>query len=192
MNSQNILDLFKHNNAFWEGHFLLSSGLHSDIYFQSALLLQYPPLAEQLGRALGSLFQEPIDVVVSPALGGLVIGHEVARAKNCRAIFSEKNEEGKPVLRRGFNLNKQERVLVIEDVITTGLSTCEVLTLVHNNEAVPVGVGALLQRSSLPAKLLKWDIPIRTLVKANAQSWQAADCPLCKKGIPIVKPGSRK
>src|SRR5262245_24235246 len=117
-----LFNLFKEKKALLEGHFILSSGLHRNRYMQSALLLQYPDIAEKLGQELADLFPEQPDVVVSPAMGGLIIGQEVGRAKKCRAIFTEKNEEGKPVLRRGFSVEPGEKVLVIEDVITTGLS----------------------------------------------------------------------
>src|SRR4051812_17343769 len=126
-----LLQLFKEKGALLEGHFVLSSGLHSDRYLQTALLLQYPAIAEKLGKDLAAQFNDHVDVVISPAVGGLIIGHEVARAKNARAVFAEKDDSGKPTLRRGFTLSPDENVLVIEDVITTGLSTAEVVKLVQ-------------------------------------------------------------
>src|ERR1044071_9716766 len=130
MTTINLLDLFKSKGALLEGHFILSSGLHSNRYFQSALLLQDPATAEELAHALSDKLPGPVDVVVSPAIGGLIIGHEVARVKKVRAIFVEKDESGKPVLRRSFHIDPDEKVLVIEDVIPAGPPTLEVLKLV--------------------------------------------------------------
>src|SRR5262245_10864125 len=141
-----LISLFKKRNALLEGHFVLSSGLHSNRYFQSALLLQDPKLAEDLGRMIADKFNGSISVVVSPAIGGIVIGQEVARAKGCRAIVVEKDDKGKPTLRRNFQLDSDDKVLVVEDVITTGLSTAEVLNLVDQSGAKPLGVGSIVNR----------------------------------------------
>jgi len=193
LNQTQLLDLFKSKGALLDGHFILSSGLHSNRYMQSALLLQYPDIAENLGRSLAQVFPGPVDVVVSPALGGLIIGQEVARAKKCRAIFSEKNDQGKPVLRRGFEISAGEKVIVIEDVITTGLSTSEVLNLVEQAGGTLVGVGSIVNRSGKQnEKLLRWKAPVHSLLTLEVQSWDPASCPLCKEGLPAVKPGSRK
>ena len=192
-----LFDLFVQKRAVLEGHFILSSGRHSDQYMQSALLLQEPPLAEDLGRRIADLFQGAVNVVVSPAIGGLVIGHEVARAKGCRAIFVEKDKDGKPVLRRGFDLQPDEKALVIEDVITTGLSTAEVVALVASEGADIVGIGSIVNRSgaadpSTIEKLAQWKRPVKSLLNLKAKSWAPEACELCKKGIPAVKPGSRR
>jgi orotate phosphoribosyltransferase len=193
MNQDAVLELFKKKGALLQGHFLLSSGLHSDQYLQSALVLSDPVIAEMLGSALANLFRDPIDTVVSPAIGGLIIGHEVARAKRSRAIFSEKDDKGKPVLRRGFEVAPKERVLVIEDVITTGLSTGEVLILLQDAGAEIVGAGSLVNRSGREnEKIIKWDLPVRSLLTLDVKSWPQNACPLCKRGVPAVKPGSRK
>lgn len=194
MNQDEILKLFKENEALLEGHFILSSGLHSNRYLQSALLLQHPEVAEKCAQAIAEHFKEKVDVVVSPAIGGLVIGQEVGRAKKCRAIFSEKNEEGKPVLRRGFKINPGEKVLVVEDVITTGLSTGEVLSLVEKEKGSIVGVGSLVNRSGSKGneKLLRFQVPVFSLLVLDVQSWDKSECPLCKQGTPAIKPGSRK
>lgn len=185
--------LFKANGALLEGHFLLSSGLHSDKYLQSALVLKNPVVAETLGRKLADLFPEKADLVVSPALGALIIGHEVARAKNVPFLFTEKNENGKAVLRRGFTLTKGQRVLIIEDVITTGLSTTEVAELVQNDGAVPIGVGGIVCRSKDGLhKLEKFGVPVKTLLELDIQAWPEDRLPLHLKGKPAVKPGSRK
>jgi orotate phosphoribosyltransferase len=188
-----LLELFKSKNALLEGHFILSSGLHSDRYLQSALLLQYPKIAEDMGKMIAEKFPGPVDTVISPAIGGLIIGQEVARAKGTRAIFSEKDDQGKPVLRRGFELSPKEKVLVVEDVITTGLSTGEVIALVEKAGAYLVGVGSVVNRSGGENKnLAKWGKPVVSLLNLNVESWKPEACALCKKGIPAVKPGSRK
>lgn len=192
------LDLFLKKGALLQGHFLLSSGLHSDKYLQSALILQDPAVAEELGKKLVALFPGiKADTVVSPAIGGLIIGHEAARASQARAIFSEKDDSGKPVLRRGFTLNKGEKVLVVEDVITTGLSTGEVVELVLKSGAELLGIGSIVNRTGFsdPAKagkLAGYNRPVHSLLNLDVKSWAAADCPLCKQGTPAIKPGSRK
>ncbi len=195
---KNLIDLFKSKGALLEGHFVLSSGLHSNRYFQSALLLQDPETAAQLGQAIADKFPGEIDAVVSPAIGGLIIGHEVARAKKSRAIFVEKDDTGKPVLRRSFSIGPKEKVLVIEDVITTGLSTGEVLRLVKETGADIKGVGSVVNRSPSAALgasggvLSSWNVPVESLLILDVQTWKPEECPLCKDGVPAVKPGSRK
>lgn len=187
------MNLFKSKQALLEGHFILSSGLHSDRYMQSALLLQHPDISEEMGQQIAAQFPGKIDTVVSPAIGGLIIGQEVARAKKCRAIFSEKDDQGKPVLRRGFELSQGEKVLVVEDVITTGLSTGEVIGLVQNSGAELVGVGSVVNRSGGENKnLAKFGKPVFSILNLKVESWKPEECVLCKKGIPAVKPGSRK
>lgn len=194
MKETELLNLFKDKKALLEGHFILSSGLHSNRYMQSALLLQYPDIAEILGQEIAKLFPEPVDVVVSPAMGGLIIGQEVGRAKKCRAIFTEKNEEGKPVLRRGFTVAPGEKVLVVEDVITTGLSTGEVLSLLDSAGVKIIGASSVVNRSGTQENpyLIRWKLPVRSLLNLDVQSWDKSVCPLCKDGLPAVKPGSRK
>jgi orotate phosphoribosyltransferase len=160
---------------------------------QSALLLQYPEIAEDLGKRIANQFTVSVDTVVSPAVGGLIIGHEVARAKGCRAIFSEKDDKGKPVLRRGFQLSSKEKVLVVEDVITTGLSTNEVIGFVTTSGAELIGIGSVVNRSGGEnTTLAKWGKPVVSLLNLKVESWAANECQLCKKGIPVIKPGSRK
>ncbi len=195
LDESRLLELFKSRGALLEGHFILSSGLHSNRYLQSALLLQDPPVAEELGRALAERFPENVNGVVSPAVGGLIIGHEVARAKGCRAIFVEKDEKGRPTLRRGIEMMPDEKFLVIEDVLTTGLSTKEVLDIVERSHAVVSGVGCIVNRSGMreiPALGPDWGKAVRQLLTLTIETWAAPNCPLCKKGIPAVKPGSRK
>ncbi len=189
----NIFDLFTEREALLEGHFILSSGLHSDRYLQSAKLLQYPDLAGQMGQSIAEQFKGQVDAVLSPAIGGLIIGHEVAKAKGCRAIFSEKDDAGKPVLRRSFEMKPNEKILVVEDVITTGLSTNEVVNLVLRAGATLAGIGSIVNRSGKkPEEIFKHGVPAHSLLELDVKTWKPENCDLCKKGIPAVKPGSRK
>jgi orotate phosphoribosyltransferase len=151
-------------------------------------------VAEDLGKRLAALFPGKITAVLSPAVGGLIIGHEVARAKGARAIFAEKDDAGKPVLRRGFTLSPADNVLVIEDVITTGLSTNEVISLVEAAGADLAGIGSIVNRGGKPdEKFTRWKKPVHSLLNIDVKSWTPGDCELCRQGkIPAVKPGSRK
>lgn len=188
MDQASVLDLFRQSGALLEGHFRLSSGLHSERYLQSALVLQYPEFASALGSALAdrTRHMQPT-VVLSPALGGIVIGHEVGRALGVRSIFVER-QEGKLVLRRGFTLAADDRVLVVEDVITTGLSTRETIAAAEAAGALVTGAAAIVDRGSDPARL---NLPMQTLVRLDVPTYQPEACPLCAKGVPVVKPGSR-
>jgi orotate phosphoribosyltransferase len=184
-----ILALFKKYGALLEGHFLLSSGLHSPRYLQCALVLQHPEIAEKLGRWLSSLFDDlNPDGVISPALGGIVIGQEVGRALKKRAIFVER-VMGKMTLRRGFTIKKGERFLVVEDVITTGGSSREVVNTVREHGGEVVGVGAIINRGT---KEIEPGLEIRSLAKVEIPTYPPARCPLCNEGkIPLIKPGSK-
>jgi orotate phosphoribosyltransferase len=183
-----LLDTFRQSGALLEGHFRLSSGLHSNGYLQCALVLQYPERAGALGTALADLVRElASDVVLSPALGGVVIGHEVARALGVRALFAER-QDGRLQLRRGFHLDPGSRVLVVEDVVTTGLSTRETIEVARAAGAIVVGAASLVDRSGGTAGL---DVPFVSLVAADLPTWDPSACPLCARGIPVVKPGSR-
>jgi orotate phosphoribosyltransferase len=189
--NQDLLSVFKDRGALLEGHFLLSSGLHSPAYLQCALLLQDPPLATQLGRqlmdALAAAIAEPPQAVVAPALGGILVAHEVARAFGCRALFTER-QEGSMSLRRGFQLGAAEPVVVVEDVITTGGSTREVFEAVRRAGARVVAAGSLVDRGGGKAEL---GVPRRSLLALDAPAYPAAQCPLCAAGSQPVKPGSR-
>ncbi len=188
MTDTEVLDLFRQSGALLEGHFKLSSGLHSDRYLQSALVLQHPDYAEMLGAALGArLAHLDPTVVLSPALGGIVIGQEVGRALHIRAIFAER-QDGRLTLRRGFTLDPADRVVVIEDVITTGLSTRETCDAAEATGARVLGAGAIVDRGTDAAKL---NIPLQALVRMQVAAHQPESCPMCVKGIPVVKPGSR-
>lgn len=183
-----VLQLFRDSGALHEGHFRLSSGLHSSGYLQCALVLQHPAHAAALGAALGDALRalQPT-VVLSPALGGLIIGHEVGRALGLRAIFAER-QEGTLTLRRGFSLSPDDRVVIIEDVVTTGGSTRETMVVARAAGATVVGAGAIIDRSGGAPAL---DVPFRALVPLTLPTWPPDACPLCQAGQPIVKPGSR-
>jgi len=174
--------------AVRQGHFELSSGRHSATYVQCALVLQYPDLAEKLGRALGEKFRDlQVECVVSPALGGILVGHEVARGLGVRAVFVERDSSGQMSLRRGFGLREGERVLVVEDVWTTGGSTRETIGVVEQAGGRVVAAGALIDRS---AGKLEWDVPAKALIEISIPSHEAFECPQCRKGEAITKPGS--
>jgi orotate phosphoribosyltransferase len=182
------LALFRRAGALLEGHFKLSSGLHSGGYLQCALVLQNPADAGALGATLGawSAALGP-DVVLSPALGGVVIGHEVARALGVRAIFAERGD-GTLTLRRGFRLTTGERVLIVEDVVTTGGSTRETIAVANAAGAQVVGAVAIIDRSSGTAEL---SVPFHALAQLSLPTYEPAACPLCAQGQPLTKPGSR-
>jgi orotate phosphoribosyltransferase len=188
MTENEILEVFRRNSALLEGHFILSSGLHSDRYIQCALVLQHPRVAEQLGSELAAKLRHlGASVVAAPALGGILVAHEVARALGVRAIFTER-QEGVMTLRRGFSLTAGEPTLVVEDVLTTGLSTRETIQCVEQAGGKVVGAGALIDRSGGTADL---GLPRAALLTLQIQNYNPAECPLCKSGSPAIKPGSR-
>ena len=188
MTDSEVLDLFRQSGALLEGHFKLSSGLHSDRYLQSALVLQHPDFAEQLGRALAARTEhlQPT-AVLSPALGGIVIGQEVGRALQVRALFAER-QDGRLSLRRGFSLSPADRVLIVEDVITTGGSTRETIEVAEAAGAQVIGAASIVDRGSDASRL---DVPLQSLVKMKVAAHDPSNCPLCAQGLPVVKPGSR-
>jgi len=188
LTEREILELFRKTGAILEGHFLLSSGLHSPKYVQCARLLQHPALAERVCRALAARAAplDPIDVVVGPALGGVIVAHELARALGVRGMFAER-EAGRMTLRRGFEIVPGERVLIAEDVVTTGRSSLEVAELVTALGGTVVGAACLVDRrlgGELPFHLV-------SLVKLAIEAFPPEDCPLCRQGLPYTKPGSR-
>ncbi|HET7694881.1 MAG TPA: orotate phosphoribosyltransferase [Vicinamibacterales bacterium] len=188
MTDSEVLELFRHAGALLEGHFKLSSGLHSDRYLQSALVLQFPDFAERLGAALAArLAHLQPTAVLSPALGGIVIGQEVGRALHVRAIFAER-QEGRLTLRRGFTLSPADRVVVVEDVITTGLSTRETIEAAEAAGAQVLGAAAIIDRGADASRL---NVPLQALVRMQVAAYQPETCPLCAAGQPVVKPGSR-
>jgi len=188
-----ILSVFFETGAYLKGHFRLTSGLHSPEYLQCALVLQYPRHAEHFGRLLATEFRrlEPtldVGVVASPAIGGLIIGHEVARALGARFIFTERDASGKMVLRRGFSIEPGETAVVVEDVVTTGGSSREVIEILKNAGARLIGAGSIIDRSGGAADL---GIPRVTLKTLAVVAYREEECPLCRAGSPVVKPGSR-
>ncbi len=183
----NMENLFAEHGALLKGHFLLSSGLHSDRYLQCALVLARPDAAEQLGKELASRVAEKPDLVLSPAMGGLMIGHEVARALGVRHYFTER-VDGIMVLRRGFSLKPGEKVVVVEDVVTTGKSTKEVFEVIKAAGAEIVGALSIVDRSEGKLNL---GVPYSALWTVSVPAWTPAKCPPCRAGIPAVKPGSR-
>lgn len=188
MTQDEVLELFKKNNALLSGHFKLSSGLHSENYLQCALVLQYPDIAAKMSKALAAKFKAKPDLVVGPALGGVTLAYEVARALGVRGLFTER-QEGKMTLRRGFSIDPGEKVLVCEDVVTTGGSTKEVIDVVKELGGVVVGVGSIIDRSDAP---VDFGVPFHSLAKIDVKTFKEGACPLCKNCIPITKPGSRK
>lgn len=189
MNEKDILKIFDEYGALLEGHFRLSSGLHSEKYLQCALVLQYPEVSRKLSEALAEKFSsDKVSVVIGPALGGITLAYEVARALGVRGIFTER-QDGKMVLRRGFSIKKGERALVVEDVITTGLSTREVIDVIKASGGAVVGVGCIIDRSE---KEVSFGVRKEHLAKVSVKTFSEENCPLCKSNIPVTKPGSRK
>ncbi len=188
-----VLNLFERTSAYLHGHFRLTSGLHSSEYLQCALVLQHPAHAESLGRDLAGkvlalLPGGHVNVVASPAVGGLIIGHEVARALGARFIFTERGTDGRMILRRGFSVQPGESVVVIEDVVTTGGSTREVVELLQAAGARVLAAGSIIDRSGGSAQVGAPRVALATL---QVTAWLPEDCPLCQQGLPVVKPGSR-
>jgi len=184
-----ILEVFREAGALLEGHFLLSSGLHSPKYLQCALVLQDPARAERLCSRLARAFADDrVETVVGPAMGGILVAYELARALGARAIFAER-EEGRMRLRRGFRIETGQRVLLAEDVVTTGGSLREVLALVREAGAEVVGVAALVDRTS--GRDPGFGMPLTALVQLDVPTHVPEECPLCREGVPVVKPGSR-
>lgn len=180
---------FRQTGALLEGHFVLSSGLHSFVYLQCALVLQHPAVAEEFGRAIAESYRgKGISLVASPAIGGIVIGHEVARALGARFIWTER-ENGTMTLRRGFSVSPQEKTLVVEDVVTTGGSTRETIEALQQAGAEVVGAASIIDRSSGAADV---GVPRIALATLDVASLPAENCQLCRDGVPVAKPGSRK
>jgi len=188
MTPNDVLDRFTRLGALLEGHFRLSSGLHSPNYLQCALVLQHPAEAEALGKALAATLADvKPTAVLSPALGGLIIGHEVARALGVRAIFAER-VDGTLTLRRGFDLTPDDRVVIVEDVLTTGGSTRETMEVARARGAAVVAAAAVINRSGSASPV---DVPFAALAVITPPTYQPEACPMCRQGIPVAKPGSR-
>ena len=185
--SEATMRVFRETGAYLKGHFRLTSGLHSDEYLQCALALQHPEIAGRFGRELASKLS-PCDVVASPAIGGLIIGHEVARSLGARFIFTERDESGKMTFRRGFSARPGESAVVIEDVVTTGGSTREVIELLRAAGVDVLGAGSIIDRSGGRAEL---GVPRVALATLDVVAYAPEECPLCKRGVAVEKPGSR-
>ncbi|MDP4091304.1 MAG: orotate phosphoribosyltransferase [Bacillota bacterium] len=181
-----VIDILKECEALLEGHFLLSSGRHSDKYCQCAKLLQYPDKAQQvLAVAAERLKAVDFDIVVGPAMGGIIVAYELGRQCGKPAIFTER-EEGKMTLRRGFQINPGQRVIITEDVVTTGKSSLETAEVIRAFGGEVVGIACIVNRSTG-----NLDLPIYSCTKLEIESYDKEDCPLCRAGIPYIKPGSR-
>lgn len=193
MTRDELLDLFRRTGALLDGHFRLSSGLHSAGYLQCALVLQHPPYAEALGRSIAERTRDVRPtVVLSPALGGVIIGHEVGRALAVRAIFAER-QDGELMLRRGFMLAETDRVLLVEDVLTTGGSTRETMQVATAAGGRVVGAASIVDRSggrTLGGKAAL-GVPFAALLEIDLPTYEPDKCPLCAQGLPVTKPGSR-
>ncbi|MDR2435066.1 MAG: orotate phosphoribosyltransferase [Treponema sp.] len=194
---ETIINLLRKSGAMLEGHFLLSSGRHSDRYFQCARLLQYPdkaaaalgPVAERIREDLAS-GKLALDAVAGPAMGGIIVAYELGRLLGLPAFFTERDDSGAMSLRRGFEVRPGQRILIAEDVVTTGKSSGECATVLEALGAKVTALACVVDRQSADAGDLPW--PVYPAVKVNAGNWDAGNCELCKKGLPAVKPGSRK
>ena len=187
--SERLLEIFQQTGALLEGHFQLTSGLHSPRYLQCALVLQHPAHAEWIGRAIGARFlDDRVSVVVAPAIGGIIVAHETARALGVRALFTER-DSGVMTFRRGFHLDPGERVLVVEDVVTTGGSTRETIDAVRTVGGLAVGAGSVVDRSAGAVEL---GVRREALLTLDVPAYEPERCPLCKLGTTAIKPGSRK
>ena len=188
MTEQEIIRILEESGALLSGHFQLRSGLHSNRFFQAALLLQYPDKAETVCRYLADQFRgEKIETVISPAVGGLIVGQEIARALGVRAIFADK-EDGQLVLKRGFTIKPGEKVLVAEDVVTKGGRVQQTVDLVRGLGGDVVGIAVIVDRSGGDAK---FDVPFKSALKLSLPTFDPAECPLCKTNMPIDRPGSK-
>jgi orotate phosphoribosyltransferase len=190
--TDSVLALFEQTGAYLKGHFRLTSGLHSPEYLQCALVLRYPSHAETFGRSLAAemrslIGEKAVDMVVSPAMGGVIIGHEVGRALGVPAIFTER-ENGTMTLRRGFRVEPGMKVVVVEDVVTTGGSTREVIELLRQAGANVLAAGSIIDRSGGAVDL---GVPRAALATMKVTAWPQEECPLCAEGSPVTKPGSR-
>jgi orotate phosphoribosyltransferase len=189
MNPEQVIEMLGRTGALLEGHFRLTSGLHSDRYFQCALALKDPKDACQLGRALAQPFSDTgVTMVAGPAIGGILIAHEVARSLGVRAIYSER-DGGVMTLRRGFAVGRSEKVLIVEDVVTTGGSVCELIDLLRAAGASLVGAGCIVDRRGGKNKL---PVHLESLLRLACRTYSAEECPMCRAGSKPIKPGSRQ
>lgn len=188
LQKKQVLDIFRETEALLEGHFQLTSGLHSPQYFQCARVLQYPRYLHLFAGEIARHFKNAdVGLVISPAIGGVVVGTEVGRMLRVRTIFGER-KEGKMELRRGFEIHPSERVLAVEDVVTTGGSVFEIVDLVKKADAQLAGIGYIVDRSN---GKIEFDAKPFSVLQMDVVTYKPEECPLCKDGIPVVKPGSR-
>lgn len=190
MDQSEVMQVLESNGGVLRGHFRLTSGRHSDVFVQKFRIFEHPRLTQSLGDRLAAMFDETYETVASPAVGAIVLGFAVALAEGARMVFAER-EEGSLRFRRGFMLRPHERVLIVEDVVTTGGSVREVLDLVRSQGAEPVGIACLIDRGDR-SRLADLGVPVRALVHMEADSWAPQECPLCGEGRPIEEPGSRR
>ncbi|MDQ3916477.1 MAG: orotate phosphoribosyltransferase [Actinomycetota bacterium] len=190
MNPTEIMQVLEQKGAVLHGHFLLSSGRHSDLFVQKFRVLEHPRLAQRFGESISELFGHDFDLVACPAVGAVVLGFTTALAGGARMIFAER-AEGEMAFRRGFEVGRHDRVLVVEDVVTTGGSAREVVDLARRAGGKVVGVGAFIDRSD-PAGPPDLTVPLKALLKVPATSWAPEECPLCRAGQPLTDPGSRR
>lgn len=177
-----IIGILQEHGAILNGHFQLPSGFHSQTYIQTSIVLQYPHIAQKIAKEMAKKFNEEIDVVLSPNPAILVIGQEIARIKKARSIFTEKSE-GMMVLKRNFKINPEERVLIVDDVFSTGRICSQAIALVRNYKAKVIGICAIVDRSTGE---LPFNLPVRALVSYPLELYSPEDCPLCKLNIPIT------
>ncbi len=190
LTQEEIVKIFKDREVMLEGHFLLTSGRHSDKYMQCAKLFQYADVSELICKQLAEQCSDmEIDLVVGPAIGGIIMAYEMSRQLGVKNVFAERDAEGKMTLRRGFEIPKGAKVLVTEDVVTTGGSVVEVIELIRSLGGEVVGVGSVVDRSN---GNVEFGVPFRAVLPMEVISYAPEECPLCKTGIPAVKPGSRK
>ncbi len=190
MNQQEILDIFRDSNALLDGHFKLTSGKHSDIYYEKFMILKQPRLCEKICVEMAKQFEDKnVELVVGPTTGGIIIAYEVAKYLGVDSIYAESGDGNKRIFKRGFFIEPGTRVLIVDDVLTTGRSIFEVIDLVNSYKAKIVTIGEFLDRSG---GKVKFDYPFKALATVEANAWEPKDCPLCQKDMPITQRGSRK
>lgn len=191
MTQKNVLEIFRESDALLEGHFKLSSGKHSDIYYEKFNILKKPRLCEKVCIEMAKLFEsDNVELVVGPTTGGIIIAYEVAKYLGVDSIYAEAAGGGKGrIFKRGFHIEEGTRVLIVDDVLTTGTSVFEVINLVNQYDGRIIGIGEFLDRSN---GKVKFDYPFKPLATVSADDWEPDECPLCKKGLPLTQRGSRK